>query len=251
MADPSWPQGVARHVLAQVDSTNAHALLQAAAGSGPAWFLGLEQTAGRGRRARPWVSPPGNFHASLLCFPQGPLETVALRSFAVALALREALVRLTGLSRELQLKWPNDVLLNGGKLAGILLESSGKGGRIEHLVIGVGVNLIAAPDAAVLGPGALPAVSLRGETGITLDPELFLDALAPAYATWESRLERAGFAPLREEFLAHAARLGENITARTGNSVLAGRFETIDSDGHLILQTPDGQRSIPAADVYF
>jgi BirA family transcriptional regulator, biotin operon repressor / biotin---[acetyl-CoA-carboxylase] ligase len=133
--------------------------------TGPAWFLGLQQTAGRGRRARPWVSPLGNFYATLLLHPTEPPEQVALRSFAAALALRDAFVALTGLPEVLKLKWPNDVLLNGGKVAGILLESSSTAQGM-HLAVGIGVNLIAAPDASIVEAGAVPPVSLLGETGI-------------------------------------------------------------------------------------
>jgi BirA family biotin operon repressor/biotin-[acetyl-CoA-carboxylase] ligase len=251
LAKSSWPQDVARHILPEVDSTNAHALRLAPQLSGPAWFLGLSQTAGRGRRARAWASPVGNFHATLLTFPKGRAESVALRSFAAALALRDAFVLLTGMPDSFRLKWPNDVLLNGKKVAGILLESSGAGGQVVHLAIGVGVNLIAAPDPSMLESGALPAVCLADETGITLTPDGFLDALAPAFAHWELILTTAGFGPLRNEWLAHAARLGENITARTGSSTFHGRFETIDLHGNLMLRTPHEMLSIPAADVFF
>jgi BirA family biotin operon repressor/biotin-[acetyl-CoA-carboxylase] ligase len=242
---------VARHILQTTDSTNAHALRLAPKLSGPAWFLGLEQTAGRGRRARPWTSPRGNFHATLLLYPSEPPGIVALRSFAAALALRDAFVGLTGLPANFTLKWPNDVLLNGAKVAGILLESSGTGGRIPHLAIGFGVNLIAHPDASAMEDGALPAVSLLSETGLRIAPESFLDALAMAYASWEAVFGAEGFAPLRAEWLAHAARVGETIRARTGKVDLMGRFETIDEDGNLVLQSSIARHVIAAADVFF
>lgn len=250
MADP-WPRGVGRHVLATVDSTNAHALRLAPSLSGPAWFLGLEQTAGRGRRARAWTSPAGNFHATLLMFPTEPPAEVALRSFAAALALRDALVALTGLPAAFTLKWPNDVLLNGAKVAGILLESSGSGGRVQALAIGIGVNLIAHPDAALMEAGALPAVSVLAETGLRLTPEAMLDALAPAYARWEAVFAAQGFQPLREAWLAHAARLGEVIRARTGSATHHGIFDTVDPQGNLVLSTATGVMRIPAAEVFF
>jgi BirA family biotin operon repressor/biotin-[acetyl-CoA-carboxylase] ligase len=244
---------VARHVLDRIDSTNAHGLRQAAAGlTGPVWYLGLEQTEGRGRRARAWSSPRGNFHATLILHPTEPAAEVALRSFAAALALRQALAELTGLPDALSLKWPNDVLLNGGKVAGILLESQGAAqGRIAHLAIGIGVNLIAAPDPALIEPGATPPVTVLDQTGLRPTPEQLLAHLAPAYAAWEARFQAEGFAPLRAEWLAHAARLGQMITARTGTTSREGRFETIDSSGALILSTPQGRQAIPAAEVFF
>ena len=243
---------MARHVLASTDSTNAHGLRLAATLNGPAWFLGHEQTAGKGRRARAWASPRGNFHATLILHPAEPAAEVALRSFAAALALREALVALTGLPQAFALKWPNDVLLNGGKVAGILLESQGGlGGHIAHLAIGIGVNLIAAPDPAMIEPGATPPVTLLQETGLRITPEHLLAHLGPAYAAWEHRFRAEGFAPLRAEWLAHAARLGETITARTGTATRQGRFDTIDLTGALILSTSQGRQAIPAAEVFF
>lgn len=250
-ADPHWPPGVARHILQTTDSTNAHGLRLAPTLLGPAWFLGLEQTAGRGRRARAWASPRGNFHATLVMRPTEGAAVVALRSFAAALALRDALVVLTGLDAALTLKWPNDVLLNGGKVAGILLESMSAGAGVSHLAIGIGVNLIAAPDPSLLEPGALPAVTVLQEAGQRVTPEAFLDLLAPAYARWEAVFTEQGFAPLRQEWLAHAARLGQVIRARTGTTSREGVFQTVDATGALILQMPEGPVAIPAAEVFF
>ena len=248
--DP-WPAGVARHVLATVDSTNAEAARLAPHLTGPTWILAGSQTAGRGRRARAWSSPLGNFHATLVLRPTEALDVIALRSFAAALALREACVKVTGLPKAFALKWPNDVLLNGGKLAGILLESAGTSKSVSHLAIGMGVNLIAAPTMADVEPGALRPVTLLERTGHRITPETFLNHLAPAYARWDACLIANGFAPLRAEWLAHAARLGETITARTGTVTYEGRFDTIDETGALVLHTSGGRRVIPAADVFF
>lgn len=251
MSGQDWPEGTGRHVLPVTDSTNAHALREAPVLQGPAWFLGLEQTAGRGRRARAWASPRGNFHATLLLAPTESPEQVALRSFAAALALRDAFVALTGLPAAFSLKWPNDVLLNGAKVAGILLEATSAGAGVQALAIGIGVNLIAHPDPSVMEAGALPAVSLLSETGLRIAPETFLDALAPAYARWEAMFTAQGFAPLRAAWLAHAAKIGEPIRARTGKDTHFGVFDTIDSQGNLILLTATGRLAIPAAEVFF
>ena len=246
---PGWPQGVARILLDSVDSTNAYAA--SLAPDMPTWIMAAEQTGGRGRRGRPWQSPRGNFHATLSLQPAEPPDRVALRSFAAALALRDACAAVTGLSAGFALKWPNDVLLNGGKLAGILLESSGVGQRIHHLAIGIGVNLIAAPSMDQVEQGALAPVSLLGETGVRIAPERFLTALALSYNHWETIFATQGFAPLRTEWLAHAARLGEVITARTGSQAQTGLFEGIDDSGALILKTPQNRRTIPAAEIFF
>lgn len=240
-----------RVALAAVDSTNAEAARRAPFTREPTWIIAEEQTGGRGRRGRPWSSPRGNFYATLMLHPSEPPEVVALRSFAAALALRDACVALTGLDRVFTLKWPNDVLLNGGKLAGILLESIGQGGRMGHLAIGIGVNLIVAPAKDEVEEGAVRPVSLLAETGLRISPDVFLDALAPAYARREATLQTQGFAPLREAWLAHAARLGEVIRARTGVATREGVFETIDATGALVLRTSDATLAIPAAEVFF
>lgn len=251
MSAEPWPEGVARHVLDTVDSTNAFAARLAPDLSGPAWIMAGLQTAGRGRRGRAWSSPRGNFSATLILRPTERPEIVALRSFAAALALRDACVALTGLPDSFTLKWPNDVLLNGGKLAGILLESLGQGAQVQHLAIGIGVNLIAAPDPALVEPGALRPVSLLEETGLRITPAALLDALAPAYARWEQAFTTQGFAPLRNAWLAHAARLGEPIRARTGQTTRDGIFETVDATGALVMMTAEGRVAIPAAEVFF
>jgi BirA family biotin operon repressor/biotin-[acetyl-CoA-carboxylase] ligase len=243
--------GAGRIALPEIDSTNAEGFRRAASLVGPTWILAGMQTAGRGRRARPWSSPQGNFHGTLVLKPTEPPETVALRSFAAALALRDAFVQLTGLPQSFALKWPNDVLCNGGKIAGILLESQGLNGADPVLCIGIGVNLIAAPDASQVEAGAVPPVSLLQETGLRITPEAFLDALAPAFVRWEATFTTQGFAPLRTEWLAHAARLGEVIRARTGTDTREGVFETIDSAGNLVLRTAQGPVAIPAAEVFF
>ncbi|WP_313349652.1 biotin--[acetyl-CoA-carboxylase] ligase [Paracoccus sp. (in: a-proteobacteria)] len=247
----TWPEGVARHILARTDSTNAEALRLASGLSGPAWILAREQFAGRGRRGREWVMPAGNFAATLITRPQGGALAAAQLSFVAALALYDALGLACGPSARLAIKWPNDVLLNGGKVAGILLESSGSGPGVQAVAIGIGVNLAAAPDVGALAAGAVPPVSVWGECGHVIAPEEFLDLLAPAFARWQAQLDTYGFAPIRNAWLARAARLGEPIVARTGTTESHGIFEGIDDSGALILRGPAGCQIIPAAEIYF
>lgn len=250
--DPTiWPEGVARHVLGTTDSTMAEAARLAPQLAGPAWILAHEQTAAHGRRGRAWRMPAGNFAATLLFKPGVPPATAALYSFVAALALDEALSRVAGPAARLSIKWPNDVLLNGGKVAGILLESVTTGQRVSHLAVGIGVNLVEAPGADTVEPGALRPVSLLGETGIRVTPEEFLTPLAAAFAHHAGNLEREGFAPVREAWLTRAARLGEKVVARTGHEVHEGIFETIDATGAMILRTAGGPLPIAAADVFF
>jgi len=243
-----WPKGVGRVILPEIDSTNSEAARRAGTQRGPVWILALRQTQGRGRRGREWRDPAGNFSATYLSRPECPPSQVALRSFVAGLALHEALVMATARPESFALKWPNDVLLNGGKLAGILLESVGQGAGAGHLAIGIGVNLRTAPPPE---DGAVPPVDLMSETGCQVTPEDLLDLLAPAYAKWDRQLRNYGFAPIRTAWLARAARLGTVITARTQTEAHTGTYEGIDATGALILRTGSGRMAIPAADVYF
>ncbi|MGB5558726.1 MAG: biotin--[acetyl-CoA-carboxylase] ligase [Paracoccaceae bacterium] len=246
-----WPEGVGRRILPEIDSTNAEAARIAASLTEPCWILALNQTAAHGRRGRAWINPPGNFAATYVMHPAESPDKIALRSFVAALALHDALVAATGHLDGLALKWPNDVLLQGGKVAGILLETSGQGASVDYLAIGIGVNLANAPDPADLEPGATRPVALDDIIGGTISPQNFLNLLAPAYAWWEHRFTQDGFAPIRETWLRYAARIGKVITARTGTEEITGTFETIDDAGNLILTTPKGRRTIAAAEVFF
>lgn len=246
-----WPAGYDRLILDETDSTMAEAARRAPDLSGPTWIMAHRQTAARGRRGRAWSNPAGNVAATLVMRPQGTPAQAALRSFIAALALFDAFVAATGRAGPFALKWPNDVLLNGGKVAGILLESGGQGGVPGHLAIGVGVNLVTAPSPAELEATAVPPVSLLSETGARVTPEEFLGLLAAAFAAHEGRFVTYGFQPIRTAWLQRAARLGEVITARTGTASATGTFETVDETGNLILQTPHGRQAIAAADIYF
>jgi len=238
-------------VLDRVDSTMAEAMRRAPTLSGPCWIVAHEQTAGRGRRGRAWTAGQGNLAATLVMQPEGTAAQAALRSFVAALALHEALAQVLGTDAPLSLKWPNDVLLNGGKVAGILLESTGTGQGVSHLAVGIGVNLRAAPPADAVEPRALRPVALAAETGLEIAPEAFLTHLAHAFDGQERRFATCGFGPVRAAWLDRATRLGEVITARTAREETTGTFETVDEDGNLVLRTARGRVAIPAADVYF
>ncbi|MHA6264011.1 biotin--[acetyl-CoA-carboxylase] ligase [Arenibacterium sp. CAU 1754] len=245
-----WPDGYGRIVLEETDSTMAEARRCIPELSGPTWIMARRQTAGQGRRGRPWVNPDGNFAATLVMRPTGTPAEAALRSFTAAVALYYTLGKLID-RQKLGLKWPNDILLNGGKVSGILLESSGQGGQTNWLSIGIGVNLIAAPDAGAVEPGAVRPVSVVGEGGERSSPEDFLFWLAGFFADHERLFQEFGFGPIRRLWLRHAARLGESVMARTGNSEITGVFETVDEAGQLVLNTPKGRVGVSAAEVFF
>ncbi len=215
--------------------------------SRPTWILAKHQTASYGRQGRAWQNPEGNLAATLLMRPGGPVAEAALRSFFMANALFESLALYTDRTK-LSLKWPNDVLLSGGKVAGILLESSGTGQGVDWLSIGVGVNLAHVPEG--VRDAAFPPVCLADE-GQQVVPHDFLNALAANFQTEEAIYAKLGFDVIRDNWLKRAARLGEVITARTTRDEITGTFESVDAVGNLILRTPKGTQAIAAADVYF
>jgi len=246
----TWPHGYGHLPLGVVDSTLDEAGRRAGGFAGPTWITAEAQTAARGRRGRVWKNPEGNFAATLV-LPRIAPEAAALRSFVASLALFDAFASLTGRAANFALKWPNDVLLNGGKVAGILLEGVQVGGRFSTLAIGIGVNLAEAPGGGEVEPGALRPVSLSGETGLVVPPAEFLEALAPAYAAWEVQFTELGFAPIRTAWLTRAARLGETVTARLPTEEITGVMREVDEAGQLVLSTPQGLRRIAAGDVFF
>ena len=218
----------------------AEARRRLATASPPLWIVAERQIAGIGRRGRVWRDPEGNYAGTLLLdVPNGP-TAMALRSFVAALAVHDAVSDLAG-SDGLSLKWPNDVLLHGGKLSGILLEALDR----TTVAIGIGVNLKAAPERGALEDSALAPATLSGEATV----REFHDALRPAFDGWEDVLRRRGFDPVREAWLARAAGLGNAIRARLPAEELHGTFEGIDGFGHLILRTARGVRHLPAADI--
>lgn len=243
-----WPEGTDRIILDEVDSTMSEAARRAADLTKPTWIMARHQTDARGRRGKTWENPKGNFAATFFFRPKGSAAEAALRSFSAANALFEALALFTDRNRLAQ-KWPNDVLLGGGKVAGILLESSGSQSGLDWLSVGFGVNLTHVPEA--VEDAAFPPVCLKDEGGEVPSVDALLSLLALNMATEERLFAALGFEPIRTRWLREAARLGETITARTAKDEVTGVFETIDEAGQLVLRTPKGQVAIPAGDVFF
>lgn len=227
-----------------VGSTNEEALRRARAGErGPLWITARTQSAGRGRRGRSWVSEPGNLFATLLVTDPVQPERAAQLSFVAALAVHDAIASLApALHPRLALKWPNDVLCGGAKLAGILIEAEGT--RPLMVAIGIGVNCRHHP-----GDTEHPATDLAAE-GAAVTAEALFEALS---GTMASRMEQwqAGFAAIRANWLARAAALGDEIAVRLGTRELAGRFETLDEAGRLVLRLADGRHETIAAGEVF
>src|SRR5947209_11524050 len=166
--------GYRREAFERIGSTNAEALVRARGGeAGPLWFVTSEQAAGRGRRNRPWIAPRGNLAASILEVMQVPPAVAATLGFAAGLALVAALRSAGSDETAFALKWPNDVMANGEKLAGILLEAEAVGDRLA-VVVGVGTNVVAAPEGT-----PVPATSLNA-LRIHISAEPLLDAMSYA-----------------------------------------------------------------------
>jgi BirA family transcriptional regulator, biotin operon repressor / biotin---[acetyl-CoA-carboxylase] ligase len=245
-------EGVAgwRHLdLLSAGSTNAEAMAIAADGdSGNLWVTAGEQLAGRGRRGRVWTSPPGNLYASALLIDPAPLPRLGALPLVAAVAVRNA-IAACGLSEaaRLRIKWPNDILLNGAKCCGMLLESGTLPDGSLAVVIGCGINIVTHPK-----PGLYPATALNRE-GIAATPATLFAHLArsmkAALDLWGGG---HGVPAVRDEWLVHAQGVGEPISVNLANGRIEGLFEGIDADGVLLLRDRHNKiRPVSAGDLFF
>lgn len=232
--------------FAEIDSTNDEAKRRAGEGAAHGTLIWARaQSAGRGRRGRRFVSPAGNLYMSILLRPDRPAASAAQLGFAAALALGEAMLPLLPRPEGLRYKWPNDVLIDGRKVSGILLESQAAGdGRLDWLVVGIGVNVASFPEGV-----DYPAISLAA-AGARVTVEALLEAVAGGFEAWYERWREEGFQPLRQAWLARARGLGESIRVRLQGAEARGRFAGLDEDGALLLDEGTAQRRIGAGDVF-
>ena len=246
-----------------IGSTNSEAIEAAAAGDpGGIWFAALQQTAGRGRRGRQWESPHGNLAATLLIVPEADPTLAATLGFVAGVSLNRALSAILpgglvkigidgadglGGNSRIALKWPNDVLADGAKLAGILLEASKLPDGRHAIAIGFGVNVVAAPQGL-----PYPATSLV-ELGVTRTAEAVFEALGDAWVeTFGLWTDGRGIGDVLAHWRASAAGIGAPVAVNQNGEVLRGIFETIDDDGRLIVRADDNRRiAITAGDVQF
>ncbi len=237
----AWPEGYRKIRHPELDSTNSEARRLAEAGeAGPVWITADNQTAGRGRRGRVWQTDAGNLAATLLLRPDAAPSVTGQLSFVAALAAAEMAAHFAP-KTSITVKWPNDVLADGRKLAGILLEA-GPG----WLAVGIGVNLAAAPEGT-----AFPATSLAQLGLAPPSPDDALCVLAARFAHWYGVWMNQGFDTVRTAWLARAGGLGGRITARLAQETRQGVFEGIDGTGALLLNDGAQVRAIAAGEVFF
>ena len=195
----------------------------------------LAQTGGRGRQGKSWHSPRGGLWMSVVLRPQVSAADLAPLGLAAAVAVAETVVAHGG--KAVELKWPNDVLLDGRKVAGILAEGATEGGRVRHVVLGIGVNLdVHRFPAALRGR----ATSLRREWGSAVDRAAFAADLCASLERWIDRFERDGSAPIVAAWQARG-RVGNHVSVRCGTTVREGIALGLDPDGALRLRLPDGR----------
>jgi BirA family biotin operon repressor/biotin-[acetyl-CoA-carboxylase] ligase len=233
----------------QIGSTNSEAIARARAGErGPMWFVTTEQTAGRGRRHRPWVAPRGNLASSVLEIIDVTPAVAATLGFAAGLALETALRTVAGsASTGFSLKWPNDVLAGPAKLCGILLEAEVLPGRGLAVVVGMGTNIVAAPEGT-----PTPATSLS-TLGVQTSAETLFTALSDSWVEFHGIWDQGrGFGELRRRWLALATGLGQPVAVHTGGETVSGIFDTLDETGCMIVRISTGECiAISAGDVHF
>lgn len=234
----------------QVESTNDEAKRLAEEGAEEGTLVwAREQTKGRGRQNRGFESPPGNLYMSLLLRPECSAREAAQLGFVAALGVGDGVGSAAPPMIEVHYKWPNDVLFNGRKGCGILLESKiAKDGGLDWLVLGMGVNLASFPEGT-----SFPATSLKFEGAPpNLTVERLLEAISRHFLTWVHRWRDEGFGPIRQTWLRHAKGMGEPLEVRLSNERLHGTFQALDESGALVLALPGGgTRLIHAGDVYF
>jgi BirA family biotin operon repressor/biotin-[acetyl-CoA-carboxylase] ligase len=232
----------------ELDSTNSEARRRAEAGeAGPLWITALRQTAGRGRRGRSWETGQGNLAATLLMTTEREPRDAAQVSFIAALAVSD-LARAYLPASRVKVKWPNDVMVDNRKLAGVLVESGQRPEGGLWLAIGTGINLLKAPEHA-----ERPAITLSAAT-LTPPPEprVALEGLAAAFADWLEVWDEKGFAAIAAAWTERAQGLGQACSVRLPTETIEGVAEGLDSDGALRLRLADGAlRRITAGDVFF
>jgi BirA family biotin operon repressor/biotin-[acetyl-CoA-carboxylase] ligase len=230
-----------------VGSTNDLARERAASGADAGLVIRADrQSAGRGRRGRSWDAPAGNLYCSLVLRPDRAPAEIATLSFVTVIALGDVLSELLP-ERLIQHKWPNDLLVEGCKISGILLESAGGlPSEVPALVVGVGVNVVSHPDQTLY-----PVTDLMEQGAAPITVVALLDRFLTRFAEHYERWLQGGFAAILPAWRQRAVGIGNEIVVRLESTSLSGRFVDLDHDGTLLLAMADGQtRHIAAGDIF-
>ncbi|WP_394689206.1 biotin--[acetyl-CoA-carboxylase] ligase [Hoeflea sp.] len=239
-----------RHIeLGDVASTSIECMERARAGDpGWLWVTADRQTGGRGRRGRPWVSEAGNLYASLLLINPAPWAAMASLPLAVTVAAYDAVAAvLPGDQANFRIKWPNDLLISGGKAAGILIESETlPDGRVA-VVIGCGLNIEHRPDS-----GVYKTTCLREHGSSAMPQDLFAQLVVSMDARLAQWDQGRGLSSIRQAWIDRADGIGQPVTVNLPDQQIHGLFEGIDGEGRLMLAANDGTRQLIASgDVFF
>ncbi len=244
------PRSISLHTFDVIGSTNEKAKEMSVDGAGD-WTViwSRAQNNGKGRFGKKWISPVGNLYLSILLKPNYNLEACSKISFLAAVAVKEAIKNSVIPESTISFKWPNDVLLNNKKVAGILLESSFKANakKVDWLVVGVGINVKNFPENV-----DYPATSLENQGAENINVQQIMEKFIKSFIKLQKQFDDSGFAEIRKKWLESAEGKNKTIKIKTAQKIIAGTFKDIDEDGLLVIKTDDGKmKKISAGEVFF
>ena len=245
--DPKPPADYQLVMRDVVDSTNivARTLAVEENAKHGTVVVAARQESGRGRRGKSWISPPGNVYCSAVLRPDCTIAAATQLSFVAALSVADTISSLGGSDLDVWCKWPNDVYIGIGKVAGILLECEGSAGTPEFVILGIGINVTSHPLDT-----PFPTTSLKSQGCGTVDAVDAVETLLHHFAEWSDRWQKDGFAPIRTAWLDLTKGKGKPLTVRLGAETVKGTFNDLDQDGALIVGAGGGIRRITAGEVF-
>lgn len=234
----------------KIDSTNLEAkrLVKAKLTSNLVIFAN-EQDSGYGRSSKKWVSPKGNLYISIVLHPNKPINEVAQLSFVAALSLYKAISKEISKPDLIKLKWPNDILINGKKVAGIILESSidTRLQNLDYLILGVGLNI-----ASDISSREFVSTNLKEQQAVNLDPEYYLDKFMSNFIELYDEWHLHGFQNVRVKWLERAYNIHKPVIVSGVKNKISGIFADLDNNGNLLLKLSDGSiKAISGGSIYF
>ncbi len=243
---PSIPSVYDLVILETADSSRAHAERLAAAGADEGTLIWAKsQRRGIGRSGQSWMSGNRNLHCSIILRPEEDLDTCCQLSLLASICAALAISRQAEPLEELRYRWPNDVLLNQGKVAGITLSGKVTGPQVDWLVVALNVNVYGEPDSK-----GLKASSLRGEGFQSHDRVLLLEAYTREFLSWINRWSEEGVGPVTKEWLFRGHQYRDPVSLKIGDDVISGSFEKMHSDGSIELANAPGIEKVGLIDFF-